>query len=74
MKQIKLSNEAYDALSWVAVVFLPLLVVFYTGLGTLWGWPKTTEVAGSIAAVDTFLGGLLKTSNAQYKKEILEEH
>lgn len=70
--KLKMSNEAYDSLSWVAIVLLPLLVVFYTTLGTLWEWPKTTEVAGSIAALDALLGGALKKSNSDYKKEQAE--
>jgi NADH:ubiquinone oxidoreductase subunit 4 (subunit M) len=61
-----LGNKVYDVLKYVAQVALPAVATFYAGLGSLWGFPKVTEVVGTITLTDTLLGGLLLLSAAQY--------
>lgn len=63
-----LNNKTYDALKWVAQILLPALGALYFLLADLWNLPKVTEVVGTIAAVDTFLGVLLGITAAGYKK------
>lgn len=67
---MRLSNNAYDILKWIAQILLPALGTLYFALSKIWGLPYSTEVVGTIAAVDTFLGALLGISNAEYNKEI----
>ncbi len=67
---MKLSNSAYDILKWIAQILLPALGTLYFALSKIWGLPYSTEVVGTIAAVDTFLGALLGISTAEYNKEI----
>lgn len=66
---VKFSGKWFDALKWVALVVLPALGVFYSALAPLWGFPLVTEVVGTIAAVDVFLGVLLGISSVQYKNQ-----
>ena len=66
---MKLSNEAYDILKFIAQIVLPALATLWAALGKIWGWPLVTEVTATICAVDTFLGALLGISTAQYNKE-----
>jgi hypothetical protein len=67
---LRLSNNAYDILKWIAQILLPALGTLYFALSKIWGLPYSTEVVGTIAAVDTFLGALLGISTAEYNKEI----
>lgn len=67
---MRLSNNAYDILKWIAQILLPALGTLYFALSKIWGLPWSTEVVGTIAAVDTFLGALLGISTAEYNKEI----
>lgn len=60
------SNRAYDTLKWVAAVFLPALALFYIAIAPLWDLPKQEEVAGTVVALDLFLGALLGISTRQY--------
>lgn len=62
------SNRTYDALVWIAQIFLPTMATLYAALGALWGFPKVEAVLGTIVAVDTALGGLLSLSKRQYEK------
>ncbi len=62
-----LSNKAYDALKFVALVLLPAAAVLYFALGNLWGWPKIEQTMGTITAIDTFLGILLGINNKVYR-------
>lgn len=63
---MKMSNQTYDVLKFVAQIVLPALATLYVALGDLWGLPKVMEVAGTIMAVDTFLGALLGFSSTKY--------
>lgn len=67
--KIQLNNRVYDVLKWVCLIVLPASGVLYAALSGLWGWPYTTQVVGTISAVETFLGALLGVSTAQYNKE-----
>ena len=67
--KIQLNNKVYDLLKLVCLIVLPAAGVLYAALAGLWRWPYTTEVVGTIAAVETFLGALLGVSSAQYKGE-----
>ncbi len=66
---MKLSNDAYDKLKWIAQYFLPALGTLYFALAGVWGLPYGEQIVGTITAVDTFLGVLLGISTAQYKQE-----
>ena len=65
---MKLSNKTYDILKWIALTVLPAAGMFYAALSKYWGLPYATEIVGTIAAVDTFMGALLGISSAKYKK------
>lgn len=63
---MNLSNETYDKLKWVAQIVLPALGTLYFALSSIWGVPFGEQVVGTIAAIDTFLGALLKHSSDEY--------
>lgn len=63
-----MSNKLYDAIKFIAQIFLPALGSLYFALAGIWGFPAVEEVMGSILAVDTFLGALLKVSANAYDK------
>ena len=68
-----LSNKTYDVLKWIALYLLPALGTLYFALAGIWAFPYGEEVAGTITAIDTFLGVLLGISTAQYNKANGEE-
>ena len=70
MRIMKMSNKVYDVLKYIAQIALPALGTLYFALSGIWGLPYGEQVVGTIAAVDTFLGTLLKISSAQYKKRL----
>ena len=64
-----MSNKAYDALKWIAMVLLPALGTLYFAVAGIWGLPYGEQIVGTITAVDTCLGVLLGISSAQYNKK-----
>lgn len=66
---MKLSNKSYDVLKWVAQILLPATAALYVAVAGIWGFPYAKEVAGTISAVDLFLGALLGISSMNYYKE-----
>lgn len=67
---MKMNNATYDLLVWIAQIVLPAMGTLYAALAGIWGFPYGEEVVGTILAVDTFLGAILKISNANYKKNV----
>ena len=63
-----MSNKMYDALKYIAQIVLPALGTLYFALASIWGFPYAEQIVGTITAVDTFLGVLLKISTDSYNK------
>lgn len=63
---MKMTNRTYDILKWIALILLPALATFYAAIAAVWGLPYTEQVVGTITAVDTLLGTLLKISADKY--------
>ena len=66
---MKMSNKLYDILKYIAQIVLPALGAFYFAVAKIWGFPYATEIVGTISAVDTLLGALLKISTDKYNQE-----
>ncbi len=67
--KMKMNNNVYDVLKWIALILLPALATFYSAIAAVWNLPYTEQVVGTITAVDTLLGTLLKISSDNYKKQ-----
>ena len=67
---MKLSNQAYDLLKWVALVFVPAFEFLILTLGDIWGFAHYIEIGQTIAALGVFLAALLGVSNKNYYKQI----
>lgn len=65
---MKMSNKVYDALKWLALVFLPAIGTLYFALAGIWGFPYGEQIVGTLTAIDTFLGVCLGISTKQYNK------
>lgn len=68
--KLKMSNETYDKLKYVAQIALPAVGTLYAALSGIWGLPYGEQVTSTIMAVDLFLGALLGISTSQYNKTI----
>ena len=64
-----MSNKVYDILKWIALVVLPAMSTLYLVLSGIWGFPYGEAIAGTIAAVEVFLGAILGISSTQYNKK-----
>lgn len=64
---MKLSNRTYDILREIAMTILPALGTLYFALAAIWGLPYAEQIVGSITAIDTFLGAMLKVSSYTYE-------
>lgn len=65
-KKNMFSNKVYDTLSVVSVLWLPAFSTFYFTMSSLWGLPHAKEVVGTMAAISTFLGTILRMSKKAY--------
>lgn len=66
---MKMSNDTYDKLKFIAQVFLPALGTLYFAIAKIWNLPFGTEIEGTIMAIDVFLGSLLHISTNEYNKD-----
>lgn len=65
---MKLSNDTYDALKWVAQIFIPAIATLYFSMSQIWGLPYGEQIVGTLTAIDTFLGVCLGISSSNYYK------
>lgn len=65
---MKLPNNVYDILKWIALVALPALITFYGVIGAACNIPYTDTVLTIAVAFDTMMGTLLGISSSNYNK------
>lgn len=63
-----MSNKTYDILKYIAQVVIPAVGTLYFALAGIWGFPYGEQIVGTLTAIDTFLGVLLRISTVQYNK------
>lgn len=67
---MKMSNQTYDVLKWIAQILLPAIATLYFALARIWELPLAEQIVGTITAIDAFLGVLLGISSMNYHQEI----
>lgn len=65
-----MNNKTYDVLKWIALVVLPALATLYSTIALIWGLPYGEAIAGTITAIDVFLGAILGISSIKYAKQV----
>lgn len=66
----RMTNATYDFLKYVAQIVLPAAGTLYGALAGIWGLPYGEQIVATIAAVDLFLGAVLKISTDDYNKRM----
>lgn len=59
-------EQVYDFFKELAQIYLPAAGVLYAAVAGIYGLPLAVQVVGTIAALDTFLGVVLKVSSVSY--------
>jgi hypothetical protein len=63
-----MSDKVYGKLRIFVELLLPAVSTLYFTLAQIWGFPNPEKVVGSIAAITTFLGLLLRGARKSYDK------
>lgn len=66
---MKIPNNVFDILKWIAILFLPALVILVRTVFAIWQIPYGEQISATIGAFQIFLGAILGVSSIQYKKE-----
>lgn len=66
---MKLPNEVYDILKWIAIIVLPALATLVGAVGVAIGYANTDLVVTIIVALGAFLGSVLGVSSYEHNKE-----
>jgi hypothetical protein len=61
-----MSNKAYDVFKFIQQIVLPALATLYFTLAKFWNLPYSEQIVGTIAAINVFLGTILKISSTNY--------
>jgi hypothetical protein len=72
-RSMKMNNQTYYVLKYIAQIVLPALGTLYFALSQIWGLPYGEQIVGTITAIDAFMGALLGISSAQYYKEMEDD-
>lgn len=62
------NNKTYDTLKYIALYVLPALATLILTLGGIWNIPYSEAIAGTVTAIDTFIGALIGISAKNYKE------
>lgn len=63
---MQLSNREYDILKKIALYILPAFATLVITIFTIWNIPYGEAIAGTITAIDTFIGACLGISSKNY--------
>lgn len=63
-----MSNKMYDRLKVIALIFVPFSGLITSILG-IFDVPHAQEIAAVLAAIDTFLGGLVEVAKIMYERK-----
>lgn len=66
---MKLKNETYDVLKWIAITVIPALVVLINTVGTAVDYEYTGIITIVIGAVGLFLATILGTSTKNFNND-----
>ena len=70
---MKMTNETFDVLKWVAMLALPALATLISTVGAIWQIPYTEEISRTVVAVNAALAAVLGISSANYNKDQANE-
>ena len=63
-----MSNKAYDIIKTIALVATPT-ITFIAAVISIWNIPHGAEITATLAALDTFLGGLVVVLKIKYDRK-----
>lgn len=63
-----MSGPLYERLKFFTMIVLPALATLYLTLGYIWGFPAIEQTVGSMTAISTFLGVVLRISSKTYQQ------
>ena len=64
--KFQMGNDTYDFLRYMAQIVIPALAALWVAIAKIWGLPYGAEIGGTLMAIDTFLGAILKVSTDNY--------
>lgn len=70
---MRISNETYDGIKWVALNLIPALEVLILTVGKIWELPYYTEIGATFAAIGVFLAAIIGVSRKTYLEDLAEQ-
>lgn len=66
---MRISNELYDRIKWIALNLIPALEVLVLAIGKIWDLPYYIEIGATIAAIGVFLAAVIGVSKSAYNSD-----
>lgn len=63
------SNQTYDKLKWMVLIFMPALCVLLTSIGDLYMIANMERYVQTVNCITVFVGTLLQISSHHYYEE-----
>ena len=67
---MKVNNKVYDVMKWIVTIIIPAIITLYSSLASIWGIPYSEQIIATLAAIDIFLGVIMKISSKEYSKNL----
>lgn len=69
---MKINNNTYDTLKWIALNLIPALEVLILTVGKIWGLPYYDNIGATVAAFGVFLAAVMGISSRTYYRTLDE--
>ena len=69
---MKISNNKYDTIKWIALNLIPALEVLILTVGKIWGLPYYDNIGATVAAFGVFLAAVMGISSRTYYRTLDE--
>lgn len=66
MNTALLSDSTYNKIKSSVQLLIPAICALYLAIAGIWGLPYSQQIVGTLTAIATFLGVLLKVSTKSY--------
>lgn len=71
---MRISDETYDTLKFLAIYVIPSVETFWLTVGTAWKLPYVDQIGITIGALGMLIAGCIGMSVRAYKEGVQKEH
>lgn len=66
-------DAVYDTLRYSVEFIIPAMAIAYAGLATLWGFPNSAQIVGTLGVIGVLIGSVIKVNQKRARNVAVAE-